>query len=40
MGIEIDNRKINNSNATYQNIKKVINGDETNIYKTFSNKYE
>lgn len=34
MGIEIDNRKINNSNATYQNIEKVINGDETNIYKT------
>ena len=34
MGIEIDNRKINNSNATYQNIEKVINGDETNIYNT------
>ena len=34
MGIEIDNRKINNANATYQNIEKVINGDETNIYKT------
>lgn len=34
MGIEIDNRKINNSNATYQNIEKVINGDETNIYYT------
>lgn len=34
MGIEIDNRKVNNSNATYQNIEKVINGDETNIYNT------
>lgn len=34
MEIEIDNRKINNSNATYQNIEKVINGDETNIYNT------
>lgn len=34
MGIEIDNRKINNSNATYQNIEKIINGDETNIYNT------
>lgn len=34
MGIEIDNKKINNSNATYQNIEKVINGDETNIYNT------
>lgn len=34
MGIEIDNRKINNSNSTYQNVEKVINGDETNVYKT------
>ena len=31
MGIEIDNRKINNSNATYQNIEKVINEKEDAI---------
>lgn len=34
MGIEIDKRKIDNSNALYQNVEKVINGDETNIYNT------
>lgn len=34
MGIEIDKRKVDNSNALYQNVEKVINGDETNIYNT------
>ena len=34
MAIEIDKRKVDNSNASYQNVKKVINGDETNIYNT------
>lgn len=31
MGIKIDNRKIDNSNAVYNNVDKVVNGDE----KTF-----
>lgn len=34
MGIEIDKRKVDNSNALYQNVEKVVNGDETNIYNT------
>ena len=34
MEIEIDKRKVDNSNASYQNVWKVINGDETNIYNT------
>lgn len=34
MVIEIDKRKVDNSNAVYQNVEKVINGDETNIYNT------
>lgn len=34
MGIEIDKRKVDNSNALYQDVGKVINGDETNIYNT------
>lgn len=34
MGIEIDKRKIDNTNSTYKNVGKIVNGDETNIYYT------
>ncbi|MBO5477779.1 MAG: hypothetical protein J6A15_08520 [Clostridia bacterium] len=34
MEIKIDKRKVDNSNALYQNVEKVINGNETSIYNT------
>ena len=33
MAIEVDKRKIDNTNTIYENVGKVINGDEENHYE-------